>query len=76
MDGFLKAAPKQGGESAWGSLGSALSGGSGGLPSVAGAFESLELSPDMVTKFIPMLTKFVQSKRDANVASLHASALM
>jgi len=76
MGGFLKAAPKQGGGSAWGSLGSALSGGSGGLASIAGAFESLGLSPDMVSKFIPLLTKFVQSKGGANVASLLSSALM
>ena len=76
MDGFLKAAPKQGGGSAWSSLGSALSGGSGGLASVAGAFESLGLSPDMASKFIPVLTKFVQSKAGANVASLLASAPM
>jgi hypothetical protein len=75
MDGFLKAAPKQGGGSALGSLGSALSGGAGGLASVVGAFGSLGLSPDMVSKFIPVITQFVQSKGGANVASLLMGAL-
>ena len=72
MDGFLRAAPKQGGGSA---LGSALSGGPGGLASVAGAFGSLGLSPDMVSKFIPVNTQFVQSKGGASVASLLMGAL-
>jgi hypothetical protein len=75
MDGFLKAAPKQGGGSTLGSLGSALSGGSGGLASVAGAFGSLGLSPDMVSKFIPVITQFVQAKGGASVASLLLAAL-
>jgi hypothetical protein len=75
MDGFLQAAPKKGGGSPLGSLGSALSGGSGGLASVVGAFESLGLSPDMVSKFIPVITQFVQSKGGANVASLLMGAL-
>ena len=74
MDGFLKAAPQQGG-SGLGSLGSALSGGQGGLASVAGAFGSLGLSPDMVSKFIPVITQFVQAKGGANVASLLMGAL-
>ncbi len=75
MDGFLKAAPKQGGGSPLGSLGSALSGSSGGLASVAGAFGSLGLSPDMVSKFIPVITQFVQSKGGTGVASLLMGAL-
>jgi hypothetical protein len=75
MDGFLNAAPKQGDGSALGSLGSALLGGSGGLASVAGAFGSLGLSPDMVSKFIPLITQFVQSKGGASVASLLMGAL-
>jgi hypothetical protein len=75
MDGFLKAAPKQGGGSALGSLGSALPGGAGGLASVVGAFGSLGLSPDMVSKFIPVITQFVQAKGGANVASLLMGAL-
>ena len=75
MDGFLNAAPKQGGGSALGSLESVLSGGSGGLASVAGAFGSLGLSPDMVSKFIPLITQFVQSKGGSSVAQLLMSVL-
>ncbi len=75
MDEFLKAAPKQGSGSALGSLGSALSGGTGGLASVAGAFGSLGLSPDMVSKFIPIISQFVQSKGGSGVASLLMGAL-
>jgi len=75
MDGFLKAAPKQEGGSALGSLGSALSGGLGGLASVAGSFGSLGLSPDMVSKFIPVITQFVQSKGGESTASLLVGAL-
>jgi len=75
MDGFLQAAPKQGGGSALGSLGSALSGESGGLSSIVGAFGSLGLSPDMVSKFIPVITQFVQSKGGASVSSLLMGAL-
>ena len=75
MDGFLKAAPNQGGGSALGSLGSVLSGGPGGLASVAGSFGSLGLSPDMVSKFIPVIAQYVQSKGGASVASLLIGAL-
>lgn len=75
MDGMLKAAPKPEGGSALGSLGGALPGGAGGLASVAGAFKSLGLSPEMVSKFVPVLAQFVQAKGGANVASLLLSAL-
>jgi hypothetical protein len=75
MDGFLKAAPKQGGGATLGALGSPLSGSSGGLAPAVGAFESLGLSPDMVPKFVSVLTQFVQSKGGANAASLLLGAL-
>ena len=75
MDGFLKAAPKSSAGSPLGSLGSTLPGGAGGLASAAGSFKALGLSPDMVSKFVPVLTQFVQSKGGANVASLLAGAL-
>jgi Protein of unknown function VcgC/VcgE (DUF2780) len=77
MDGLLKAAPKteSGGASALGSLGSKLPGGAGGLASVAGSFQSLGLSPDMAAKFVPVLTKFVESKGGASVGSLFAGAM-
>lgn len=74
MDGLLKAAPKPMG-SVPGSDGSALPGGAGGLASVAAVFKSLGLSPDMAGKFVPVMTKFVESKGGANVGSLLADAL-
>lgn len=77
MDGLLQAAPKadSGGSSALGSLGAKLPGGAGGLASVAGSFNSLGLSPDMATKFVPVITKFLESKGGASVGSLFAGAM-
>ena len=75
MDGFLKAAPKQSSGSPLGSLSSSLPGEAGGLASVAGSFKSLGLSPNMVSKFVPVLTQFVQSKGGAKAGSLLAGAL-
>ncbi len=75
MDGLLKAAPNPGGASALGTLGGGLPVGAGGLASVAGSFKSLGLSPEMASKFVPVLSQFVQSKGGANVASLLLSAL-
>lgn len=76
MGSFLKAAPatshKSGGlSSLTGSLPSSV----GGLASVAPAFQKLGLSPEMATKFVPILTSFVQSKGGAEVASLLSGAL-
>jgi hypothetical protein len=50
-------------------------GGLGGLASVAGTFQKLGMSPDMAGKFVPVLTKFVQSKGGASAASLLSGAL-
>ena len=72
MDGLLKAAPAAGGLSG---LGGAVPGAAGGLAPAAAAFQKLGLSPDMVGKFVPVLTKFVGSKGGADVASLLAGAL-
>ena len=74
MDGLLKAAPKPKG-GVPGPVGTALPGGIAGLASVAGAFKSLGLSPDMAGKFVPVMTKFVESKGGTNVGSLLAGAL-
>ncbi len=73
IDGLIKSAPASSptkGVPGLSSLGSA-----GGLASVAGAFQKLGLSPAMVGKFVPVLTKFVESKGGADVASLLAGAL-
>jgi hypothetical protein len=88
MDGLLKAAPKPkekhsglGNLGDLSSLSSALPGGSsslgglGGLASVAGSFKSLGLSPGMAGKFVPVLTKFVDTKGGSGVAKLLAGAL-
>jgi hypothetical protein len=77
MDGLLKAAPKSksGGSSTLGALSSALPGGAGGLASTAGAFKALGLSPDMASKFVPILTQFVTSKGGAGVGSLLGGVL-
>src|SRR5215510_13057521 len=76
MDGLLNAAPKpKGGASALGSLSPSLPGKAGGLAQVAGSFKSLGLPPEMASKFVPVLTKFVESKGGANVGSLLAGVL-
>jgi hypothetical protein len=72
MDGLLKAAPAAGGLPG---LGSALPGAESGLAPAVAAFQKLGLSPDMVGKFVPLLTKFVGSKGGADVASLLGGAL-
>ena len=42
---------------------------------MAGSFNKLGMSPDMAGQFVPVLTKYVESKGGANVASLLAGAL-
>jgi len=75
MDGLLKAAPATDNTSGLSGLTGSLPGGLGGLASTADAFQKLGLSPDMVGKFVPIMTNFVQSKGGANVASLLSGAL-
>lgn len=75
MGSFLKAAPSTGGGSGLSGLTGSLPGNMGGLASAATAFQKLGLSPDMVGKFVPILTSFVQSKGGANVANLLSGAL-
>ena len=78
MDGLLKAAPKpkQGAaDGVLGAMGDALPGKAGGLAAVAGSFKSLGLSPDMASKFVPVMAKFVEVKGGAGVGKLLAGAL-
>ena len=75
MGSFLKAAPSTGGVSGLSGLTGSLPGNVGGLASAASAFQNLGLSPDMVGKFVPILTSFVQSKGGATVANLLSGAL-
>jgi len=78
MDGLIKSAPpasKNSAVSGLSALGGSLPGGLGGLASVAGSFKKLGLSPEMATKFAPVMVEFVKSKGGANVASLLSGAL-
>jgi Protein of unknown function VcgC/VcgE (DUF2780) len=79
MNGFLKAAPSAaspaGGLPGIASVAGALPGGTSGLASTTQSFQKLGLSPEMVGKFVPVLTQFVQSKGGAGVASLLSGAL-
>jgi hypothetical protein len=79
MDGLLKAAPKPEKKSSpLDSLGAALPGGAsglGGLASLAGPFKSLGLSPEMIGKFVPVLTQFVDAKGGSSVSKLLAGVL-
>jgi Protein of unknown function VcgC/VcgE (DUF2780) len=79
MNGLLKAAPSAkplgGGLSGISGLSSSLPSGAGGLASTASSFQKLGLSPDMVGKFVPILTQFVQTKGGAGVASLLSKGL-
>ena len=75
MGSFLKEAPSTSGGSGLSDLTGSLPGNLGGLASAATAFQKLGLSPEMVGKFVPILTNFVQSKGGANLASLLSGAL-
>ena len=75
MNGILRAAPKADASSGLGGMAGALPGGIGGLASAGSSFQKLGLSPDMVGKFVPVLTKFVEAKRGTGVASLLSGAL-
>src|SRR5579864_1356781 len=76
MSGLLKAAPAAspaaGGLSG---LAASLPGQAGGLANVAGSFQKLGLSPSMISKFVPVLTQFVQARGGTGTASLLGKAL-
>jgi hypothetical protein len=68
MDSLLKAAP------VGGTL-SPLGGAAGGLAGAASAFSKLGLSPDMVSKAVPILTSYVTKSGGSKAGSLLAGAL-
>lgn len=71
MDGLLKAVPKVGGGSdPLSQMGAVLPGKAGAIAQAGGAFKQLGLSPEMATKFLPIMTQFVKLKGGANVAGL------
>lgn len=74
MDSLLKAAPTGGGSNPLGAL-SQLGGSAGGLAGAASAFSKLGLSPEMVSKAVPVLIGFVTKSGGANVGNLLAGAL-
>jgi Protein of unknown function VcgC/VcgE (DUF2780) len=49
--------------------------GLGGLTSVAGSFQKLGLSPEMVGQFVPVIEQYVSSKGGSGVASLLGGVL-
>jgi uncharacterized protein VcgC/VcgE DUF2780 len=75
MDLLLKAAPAAG--AAIGTTGglSQLGGSAGALAGAASAFSKLGLSPELVSKAIPVLTSFVGKSGGADVAKLLAGVL-
>lgn len=80
MSGFLKAAPSASPPASSGipgisSISSSLPGGAGGLASAATSFQKLGLSPDMVNKFLPIITQYLQAKGGSGVASLLSKGL-
>jgi hypothetical protein len=76
MSGLLKAAPALSEpHSELSSLESSLPGGMGRTVEVAEAFHKLGLSPEMAGKFIPVMTKFVESRGGLSTASLLEKAL-
>jgi len=76
MSGLLKAAPALSEpHSELSSLEGSLPGGMGRTVEVAEAFHKLGLSPSMAAKFIPVMTKFVESKGGLSTASLLEKAL-
>ena len=74
MDLLLKAAPAMAGGGAAGAM-SQAAGGATGLAAAASAFSKLGLSPDMVSKAVPVLTQFVTKSGGANVGKLLSGVL-
>ncbi len=75
MSGLLKAAPALGEHSELSGLESELPGNMGRMAEVAEAFHKLGLSPEMATKFVPVMTKYVGSRGGLGTASLLEKAL-
>jgi hypothetical protein len=75
MNGLLKAAPAMSAPSGLSGLESSLPGGMGRTVEVAEAFHKLGLSPEMASKFVPVMTKYVQARGGLSTASLLEKAL-
>ncbi len=75
MDTMLGAAPNMSGVSGLSSVMGDSSGSLGGVAALAGSFQQLDLSPDMVGKFIPVVTDYVKQASGQATANLFQSAL-
>jgi hypothetical protein len=76
MSGLLKAAPAVSQQnSEFGGLESALPGNMGRTAEAAEAFHKLGLSPEMAAKFVPIMSKFVETKGGSSTAALLEKAL-
>jgi|SRR5579862_700452 len=75
MGGLLKAAPAPTQSSGLSTLEGSLPGNMGRTAETAEAFHKLGLSPEMATKFVPIMSKFVRSKGGDGTASLLEKAL-
>jgi hypothetical protein len=75
MSGYLKAAPPVSQNSEFSGLESSLPGNMGRSLEAAEAFHKLGLSPDMAAKFVPIMSKFVETKGGSSTAALFEKAL-
>ena len=75
MSGLLKAAPPSSQNSEFSELESSLPGDMGRTVEAAEAFHKLGLSPEMATKFVPIMSKYVETKGGSSTAALLEKAL-
>ncbi|MEE9354646.1 MAG: DUF2780 domain-containing protein [Methylococcaceae bacterium] len=76
MDGLLGAVPSSsgiGGKALSAATGS--TGGLGGTAELASTFQDLDLSPDMVGKFVPVISNYVKTAGGDSTAAILQSAL-
>jgi hypothetical protein len=70
MRGLLKAAPPFSQNSEFSGVEGALPGNMGRTVEAAEAFHKLGLSPEMAAKFVPIMSKFVETKGGSSTAAL------
>ncbi|PKN11321.1 MAG: hypothetical protein CVU69_13050 [Deltaproteobacteria bacterium HGW-Deltaproteobacteria-4] len=78
IEGLIAAAPKPGGiAGALSGLASSLAGGShlGNLAAIAAGFKGLNMDSGMISKFIPVVLSFVQSKGGDSVKGILSKIL-
>ena len=80
VEGLIKSAPEAGGVSKLvggllGKVGGGKAAGLADLASLAGGFSQLKLDQGMITKFVPVILNFVQSKGAGEVVGLLTKVL-